>query len=99
MNIPDAREMVKRYETVAPDALDWAEDAMLNHTTYSRRRYGNSFYTWADCAVVDPATGKQWHCDPWPAASYPRSVLLAMLTWAKIHNPNLCIASAVQYAA
>jgi len=97
-DIKAAREYVKLAEISRPAELDWAEDVMLNHTTYSRRRYPGTFYVWADCSVVDGNTGKAWACDPWPSAQYPRAVLLTSLIRAKIGNPDLAVATAVMYA-
>src|SRR5690606_27871712 len=97
MDRTQARALVAEYETSHPEALEWAEEVMLNFTSYSRRRYGDMTYCYAECSVVDSSTGREWLCDPYPAVTYPRAVLLASLTYARIQNPSLCIADAVSF--
>lgn len=93
-----ARKMVAEYASTHPAELDWAEDVMLGFTTYTRRKYPNGFYCWAEVDVVYAETGKPFMMDPWPASNYPRAVLLVSLVRAKI-NHNLAIATQVYKAA
>jgi hypothetical protein len=69
-----------------PQELAWATDVAQNHTTYSRRRYGNVTYCWADADVV-LGNGRDWHTDPWPAINYPRTALVSALVLAKAADP------------
>lgn len=95
-NKASCRKFVERAELAFPEELDWAEDVILNHTSYSRRRYGTGFYCYAEFSVVH-LSGRALSVDPWPASTYPRASLLTMLILAKISDPGLAIASSVTF--
>ena len=89
-------KVCRRFVELAADAfpceLDWAEDVMLNHTAWTRRRYGSATFTYPAVDLL-ASNGRPIGIDPWPGITFPRASYLAVLILAKLADPGLCVAS------
>lgn len=69
-------------KTLSSEEKDRAEE-LYKQCSFTRRRYPGIFYCWPHHKVFDRAG-----IDPWPAANYPKAVLMTdlLLRDVAIHN-------------
>jgi len=83
LSLSDIRDLVAKYKCVRTACQHFVRTlsdserqrltALVKETKFSRRKYGGRyFYCWAHHAVFRASP-----IDPWPAAHYPRAVLMA----------------------